>query len=162
MVQDRRYDWRPPIFECSGSDVKADVRYEPWVFPYGMPSEAIVRRMFGIAVGVMVKRVMRLHDFVRDGKIHRQKEGGSIGLDLMGVVADILTDRWDQMLLRRLTNGEIHPIVYGRYKDDVNFVLEVRGDEATVDVGDDRDKRVMERVQVMADGILPCIKVEVD
>ena len=35
-------------------------------------------------------------------------------------------------------------------------MLEVRGDEATTDVGDDRDKRVM------ADGILPCIKVEVD
>ena len=120
----RSYDRRPPIFECSGSAIKADVRYEPWVFPYGMPRDAIVRRMFGIA-GVMVK--MRLHDFVIDGKIYRQ-EGGSIGLDLPGVVADILMDRWDQMLLRRLTNGEIHPIVYGRYKDDVDFVLEVRVD----------------------------------
>ena len=29
----RRFDRRAPIFECSGSNLDKNVRYEPWVFP---------------------------------------------------------------------------------------------------------------------------------
>lgn len=158
----RRHDRKAPMFECSGSALDRDVRYEPWIFPDAAPDNDIVRRMFGIAIGVMVKKVMRLHDFVIDGQIHRQKEGGSIGLDLTGVVADIVMERWDKMLLRRLINADIEAVVYGRYKDDVNFVVEARGQEEGTECGEERDRRVMERIQVIADSVLECIKVEVD
>ena len=150
------------MFERSGSELDRNVRYEPWIFPDVSPGEDVVRRMFGIAIGVMVKRVMRLHDFVIDGQIHRQKEGGSIGLDLTGVVADIFMERWDKMFLIRLGGGDIEAVLYGRYKDDVNFVLDARGVEADTEVGDERDRRVMERVRLMADGVQDSIKVEVD
>ena len=47
----------------------------------------------------LAKRIMieknNEHDYVFDGKIIRQKGGGSMGLDLKGVVADIYMCYWD-------------------------------------------------------------------
>ena len=48
-----------------------------------------MRVMFCIAIEMMVKRTMSLHDFEFDGSIYKQMKGGSIGLDLTGVVSDI-------------------------------------------------------------------------
>ena len=162
VVPRRKYDRRPPIFECSGSNLDKAVRFEPWIFPEVVPGEEVVRRMFCIAVGIMVKKTMALHDFVIDGRMFRQNKGGSIGLDLTGVVSDIFMCRWDKRLLESMAREEISAVVYGRYKDDVDFVLEAGGAEEETEVGEDRDRRVMEKVKVLADGVHPSIKVEVD
>ena len=79
MCPRRRYDRRPPVFECSGSDPNKDKRYDPWIFPEEVPSEEEVRWMFCVAIGAMVKRTIELHDYVIDGRIFRQGKGGSIG-----------------------------------------------------------------------------------
>lgn len=158
----RRYDRRPPEFVCSGSDLDKDVRYEPWIFPNAIPDREVVRKMFCVAIGVMVEKVMKLHDFVIDGKIFRQKQGGAIGLDLTGVVADIFMGRWDRMMKSEMAKAEIEPIIYDRYKDDIDFVLEVGGEERETEICDERDKRVMERLKLIADGIHSSIEVEVD
>ena len=100
--QRRSNQGRPPLFEASGSNQDRDIRYGPWVFPDGTPDDDTVRNMFSIAIGVMVRRTMELHDFCIDGKIFRQKRGGSIGLDITGVVADIFMCGWDKMLLEKL------------------------------------------------------------
>ena len=118
--------------------------------------------MFCVAVGVIVEKVMKLLDFVIDGKMFRQKEGGAIGLDLTGVVADIFMGRWDRMLKREMVRTEIEPIMYGRYKDDIDFVLDAGGQEAVTEVGEARDRRVMESTKVVADSIHSSIEVEVD
>ena len=63
---------------------------------------------------------------VLDGEIYRQTSGGSIGLDLTGVISDIYMCHWDEVLLEKL---EIHDIIvhlYKRYKDDVNLAMETR------------------------------------
>ena len=51
---------------------------------------------------------------------------------------------WDRLFLERMTSREINAVVYGRYKDDVNFVLDAGGEEAQAVVGEARDRRVME------------------
>ena len=158
----RKHNRRPPDFEASGSHVDRSTRYEPWVFRDDAPEEDVVRIMFCIAIGVMVRRTMELHDFEIDGKVFRQKKGGSIGLDLTGVVADIFMCGWDRMLLERMAENEMDAIVYERYKDDVDFVLEVGGDEEETDIGEERDRRVMEKVKGLADGIHPSIQVDID
>ena len=81
--------------------------------------------MFCIAVRIMVKKTMALHDFVINGKIFRQKKGGSIGLDFTWAVSDIFMCGWDKRLLEGMAMEEMNAIVYGRYKDDVNFVMDV-------------------------------------
>ena len=50
----------------------------------------------------------------------------------------------------------------GRYKDDVNFIVEAKSGEETTEVGEARDRRVMTRVKTIEDSIETCIKVEVD
>ena len=49
-------DRRSLVFECSGRNLDKGVRYETWIFPEAVPDEAEVRRMFSIAVGIMVRR----------------------------------------------------------------------------------------------------------
>ena len=100
---------------------------------------------------------MSLHDFQLDDKIFRQKEGGSIGLDLTGVVSDIFMSYWDKKLLDRMAENGLEAIVYKRYKDDVNVVIEERVNGANV-VGDvenseQRERRLMDRMQQLAEGI---------
>ena len=56
---------------------------------------------------------------------------------------------------------EMNAIVYGRYKDDVNFVLDVGGVGET-GAGEDMEQRIMERGKNLADSIHPSIQVEVD
>ena len=158
----RKHRNRPPKFESSGSDLDRTVRYDPWVFPEGIPEGEVVRNMFCVAVGEMVRRTMELHDFCLDGQMFRQRQGGSIGLDLTGVVADIFMCTWDRMLLENMTSNGIDAVVYGRYKDDVNFVLQVDNVEGEIEFGEERDKRVMKKVKDLANSIHPSIQVEVD
>ena len=47
---------------------------------------------------------MALHDFVMDGRMLRQEKGGSIGLDLTGVVSDIFMSEWDKLILARMAS----------------------------------------------------------
>ena len=50
--------------------------------------------------------------WVFDGDIIRQKSGGSIGLDLTGVVADMYMGHWDNIFIKRLSEKGIHPKLY--------------------------------------------------
>ena len=59
--------------------------------------------MFCIAIEEMICVVMRSHDFTFDGKIYRQRTGGSIGLDLTGVLSDIYMCEWDLEVMRKMT-----------------------------------------------------------
>ena len=85
----RRYVGRPPRFTASGSQNKRTVRHGPWIFPTRRPNDRILRRMFCMAIKIMICRTMSLHDYRFNGQLYRQKEGGSIGLDLTGVISDI-------------------------------------------------------------------------
>ena len=153
---------RRPVFEASGSNIDRSERYGPWIFPGGFPSEEVQRAMFSVAIGIMVARTMELHDFMIDGRIFRQKKGGSIGLDLTGVVADIFMNGWDRLLLEKMTMNDINAIVYKRYKDDVNLVLDAEGEESETEVGVERNKRVMSKIEMLANEIHKSIKVKTD
>ena len=54
-----------------------------------------MRRMFCLAVEAMIIRIMCLHDYQFEDGIYRQVKGGSIGLDLTGVVSDVYMCYWD-------------------------------------------------------------------
>jgi hypothetical protein len=153
----RRYNRRPPIFTRSGSKDNLKIRYQPWVFPPHPPDEATTRKMFCEAVGVMIKRTMELHDFQLDGTIYRQSKGGAIGMDLTGVVSDIYTCEWDQGVLEGMERAGMNTVMYKRYKDDVNVILEVEKESETV-----TDGEVMDRVKLIANGVDENLKVTTD
>ena len=83
-------------------------------------------------------------------------------MDLTGVVSDIFMCSWDKMLLEKMEESNIKAVVYKRYKDDVDFVLEVEGEEEETEVGGERSKRVMQKVKDLANTIHESIQVTVD
>ena len=61
---------------------------------------------------------MSSHDFEFAGDIYRQNEGGVIGLDLTGVLAEIYMCEWDETLLDKPQENFLTVIVYKSYKGD--------------------------------------------
>jgi len=106
---------------------------------------------------VMIKRTMELHDFQLDGTIYRQSKGGAIGMDLTGVVSDIYMCKWDQGILEGMERAGMNTVMYKRYKDDVNVILEEEKESETV-----TDGEVMDRVKLIANGVDENLKVTTD
>ena len=102
---------------------------------------------------------MKNHCYMFEGRIYRQEEGGSIGLDLTGVVADIYMSWWDGQLLVLLREARFFAILYKRYVDDINMVLATEIEE---DITVPKDKYVMEKVREIADTIHPKTKTTCD
>ena len=67
--------------------------------------------MFCKAIEVMIVQTMSHHDFQFDGEIRRQSSGGSIGLDLTGVLSDIYMCTWDKQLLELMRAEEMLVVV---------------------------------------------------
>ena len=157
----RKHNRRPPIFEASGSQSDIKKRQEPWIFPTDEPAEDVLRMMFCYAIEVMVKRTIALHDFVLDNVTYRQSSGGSIGLDLTGVVSDIYMCHWDKQLIRLMEENDMRSIMYKRYKDDVNFVVENIGVITGISKHE-REEQTVSKVKELAERIDPSIRVTTD
>ena len=122
----RRFHKRPPLFVHSGSMDEVEIRHHPWIFLALEPDANTLRRMFCRVIEVMIIRTMGLHDYLYDGQIYRQKCGGSIGLDLTGVVSDIYMCEWDKELICKIEGNSMRVQSYKRYKDDVDLIIEER------------------------------------
>ena len=57
---------RPPTFSASGSDADMRVRHGPWVFRQKNPGQRLIRRMFCVAVRVVIEKTMSVHKFQLD------------------------------------------------------------------------------------------------
>ena len=93
------------------------------------------------------------------GRIYRQEEGGSIGLDLTGVVADIYMSWWDGQLFVLLRQERMLAILYKRYVDDINMLIAV---ELEGEIDGPKDRYVMEKVKEIAHTIHPSTKTTCD
>ena len=151
---------RPPTFVASGSDTDIDKRLGPWKFGNITPTNDEKKRMFCLAIRIMIERTMSLHDYVFDGKIIRQKGGGSIGLDLTGVVADIYMCYWDRQYLKKLAESNIQTKLYKRYKDDIDLVIE--NDRENGKDQKERENNSLKLCMEIADSIHPSIKLTGD
>ena len=78
---------RPNITGC-GTNGDKDERYRPWIFPDISGIDATTRRkMLVEAARVVLHEVLETHTYDFAGEIRRQKEGGAIGMEITGVVA---------------------------------------------------------------------------
>ena len=139
------------VHSPSGSENNVETRMRPWSFEQcDELSDEETRRMWREAVGVMVAQVMKNHCFKFRGKLYRQEEGGSIGLDLTGVIAEVYMSWWDKQLVAILHEDRIFMIFYKRYVDDINLVLDEETEEGANEDAEPRDNRIMERVRAKA------------
>ena len=93
----RRKGGNEPSFTASGVDKDRKKRFGPWIFPRRKPGNVILRKMFCLAIKCMIKVTMKNHDFQFNGTIYRQSSGGSIGLDLTGVLSNVYMCHWDKI-----------------------------------------------------------------
>ena len=76
------------------------VEESSWLQASRNPNEFELRRMLAVAVAWDVQRVMQCHVFGFMGKAYRQLEGGSIGIELTGIVSKVRMVLW----VRRINN----------------------------------------------------------
>ena len=155
----RRKGGNEPSFTASGVDKDKKKRFGPWIFPRRKPGNVTLRKMFCLAIKCMIKVTMKNHDFQFDGTIYRQSSGGSIGLDLTGVLSDVYMCHWDKILIERCEAIGLLIMLYKRYKDDVNVLIDPV--ETVIENSTD-DKLIMAKMKEIADGIDPCLKVSTD
>ena len=155
---------KPPEFTSSGSSLKKESRHGPWRFPTKSPDAKKTRYMLCIAIEIMIVKVMKSHDYEFAGDIYRQSGGGAIGLDLTGVLADIYMGHWDEVLLNRLRDEFMIVVIYQRYKDDINYMID-KTTMGGMEEGQSRteiEEMVVQKVKEEADQIDSNIQVITD
>ena len=90
----------------------------------------------------------------------QQKDGGSIGLSLTGDVAKIYMAHWNKQLKNKLDESNITLPLHKCYVDDIDLLADVSKNEELKDEMD--DKKVMEKVQEIANSIHWSIKTTID
>ena len=73
------------------------------------------------ALKVALTLIMTKHVYVFNDELRLQMEGGAIGVDLTGVLADIFMSWWDREMVRRLQEIGIKTLIYERYVDDITL-----------------------------------------
>ena len=81
-------------------------------------SEEEVRLLLGAAIATGVYTVMDNHFFKFMDCVYRQKDGGSIGMDLTVELASIYMSIWDEKFRLRLLKLGLDLDLYKRYVDD--------------------------------------------
>ena len=67
---------------------------------------------------------MKNHIYHFENTLKKQSGGGPIGLDLTGELANIFMAWWDKQLLLKLNQHNISVILYKRYVDDINIIIQ--------------------------------------
>jgi hypothetical protein len=111
--------------------------------------------MFSIAIGILIVETITNHGYQYDSKIFKQEEGGAIGLEIVGVVANVYMCWWDKQLIQRTAAENLQLEVYKRYVDDCNIVVDDFREDST-------DESVVRRISEIADTIDPSIKSTYD
>ena len=120
---------------------------------------------------------MENHIYKFGGELRRQQDGGPIGLELTGALADLFMLYWDRKFLNKLEELFINVKGYKRFKDDTDIMLEPvdrkmkfeeghlalkTKEEIEKEIGLEDDEISMKVVKDVADSIEEMIETEVD
>ena len=94
-----------------------------WEVPERKPTKPEKQKMFAVGICIGIRLVMENHIYRFGGELRRQKEGGPIGVELTGALADLFMLYWDRKFLNRLQEIGIEVKGYTRFKDDTNIML---------------------------------------
>ena len=95
-----------------------------WDLPEREPTLIEKQRMFAVGICIGIKVVMENHIYRFGGELRKQLEGGPIGVELTGALADLFMLYWDRKFLTKLQEINIHVKGYKRFKDDTNIMFE--------------------------------------
>ena len=167
---------QPTITGC-GTNENAEERHRPWIFPnISRIDESEKRKLLVEAVRVVLHVLLETHTYDFAGEIRKQKEGGAIGMELTGVVAQIFMVWWDRQLNNKLQEVDVHLSLHERYVDDTNIITKntpigaryendrivVTGETIHEDEELPNDERTMKLLQTISNTIHPSIRMTID
>ena len=77
------------------------------------------------ALEIGINAVMKTHVYKFAGETRTQKQGGAIGLELTGEIAGVFMSWWDRKMRAKMEEEGVKIVMYKRYVDDINLVVEV-------------------------------------
>ena len=114
---------RPNITGCGINEIETE-RYEPWIFPEIQNiNENEKRRLMIEALRIVLNVILKTHTYKFDGITRVQMNGGPIGMELTGDIAQIFMVWWDGCLKRKMEEIGLRMALYERYVDDINLVM---------------------------------------
>ena len=156
---------KPTITSC-GSKMKKDERYESWNLPKKKTTEedtGIRRKMFTEALRTAILFIMKNHVYEFDNKIHKQEEGGAIGVELTGDLAKVFMVWWTKQFLQKARQGGEEIKLYKTYVDDINIAMTIPANIRSREItADEKEKETANRVKELGDSIDESIVVETD
>ena len=156
----------PPVITGCAIDNNPTNRHRPWTPPEDTePDENTKKKMIATALKVAIKFIMGNHIYNINGILKRQTKGGPIGLELTGDIAQIYMSWWDKQFRIRLAESNIIIILYKRYVDDINFIInklkQIRENRIEQEE-EEEDKEIMEKIRQIGNSIHKSIEIEVD
>ena len=145
----------PPTITGCAMKKDPDKRMKPWIEREKIPSKRQTKHLLAEALRIVILFIMRNHIYQFDDQIKKQNDGGPIGLELTGDIAQIFMMWFDCILLEKLKENNIIVEMYKRYVDDINFVIQKL-------TQNDNEESVMEKVRQIGNNIHPSIQLEVD
>ena len=152
-------------------------RFKPWIFPdtLGM-DDCTKKKLLTEALRIVLLTLLRTHIYEFAGSLKLQKEGGPIGMEITGVVAQVFMVWWDRQLKQRLNQINLQVKMHQRYVDDTNIIAKQTpvgagydGEQMTINeatIAEDEtippDKRTMRLIQTVASYIHPSIRLTID
>ena len=148
-----------------------------WDMPIRMPSEIEKKKMFAVGICLGIRVVMENHIYRFGETLRRQHDGGPIGVELTGALADLFMLYWDTKFLNKLKELNINVKGYKRFKDDTNIMLNpvdrnlkynegkliMKNDEELEEESKlDNDEISMKTIKNVADSIEDMIETEID
>ena len=82
-----------------------------------------IRKMFTEAMKVVLLFIMENHMYTFNNEIKLQSRGGPIGLELIGVLAQLFMVLWDRQFVKKVEDNGLRLRVYKRYVDDINVIM---------------------------------------
>ena len=151
----------PPKITGCAIDNKIENRYSPWLEPEKAQDERTTKKMISIALEIVIKFIMNNHIYKINGICKRQTKGGPIGLELTGDIAQIYMVWWDKELKKRLYESNIILLLYKRYVDDINMIIN-KMKAISNKRDEEEDKNIMDKVRQIANSIHESIQIETD
>ena len=162
-------------FLDSDQDRRGEEKWD-WTGKRKEPTNLQKKRMVARSMEIAVKTILSNHLYQMDGKVFRQQTGGHIGLEITGVLSRLVMLWWDKMFLHKLDKLGILMMIYKRYVDDGNMILDAVPVRARIvdgklsilpeaiqeDYGIPADKRTAGLIRYIANTITPMIQMEED
>ena len=134
---------------------KAEKKENIWHPPKNnKPDDETVKKMISKALEVGINTVMKTHVYKFAGETRTQKQGGAIGLELTGEIAGVFMSWWDKQMRKKIEEENIKTVIYKRYVDDINLIVEVK--KGT------KEDELWNKIKRVGDSIHGSIQLETD